>query len=1238
MDKTAIKNFAIEARKILMNSAIEQAGLYGISKDNIGKCLQKGHDFEVYETISGFEKRIYGSEIKKRENLVNAIKKYGFEQVIEETAYTWFNRIIAIRFMEVNDYLPSRVRVLSSETGSLTPDIINQYYSIDLNLSSDELDIIQKKKEENDYDEVFRLLFVKQCNELNGILPRLFEKIDDYMELLLKLPYTSDGVIRLLIDSIPESNFNVEKEGQVEIIGWLYQYYNSELKDDTFAKLKNNIKITKERVPAATQLFTPDWIVRYMVENSVGRVWIDHLCAIDNSLDENNEAKQYGWDYYLGKAKQGEDVSKCLINYQDKSKDIIPQGITCIDPCMGSGHILVYVFDVLMDIYKGEGYSERDAVFEILNNNIYGLDIDRRAYQLSYFALMMKGRGYCGRSFFHGKENERGERVLASPHVYVVEESNLINRDILNYYGGNIEENEQKMAVRQMNSILDSLSDAREYGSLINMDNYDWDLLRRFLDSSKDDGQMTIERVEAYRFKDLLCRLVDISEILSRKYVSVVTNPPYMGGIGMSPKLSDYTKKYYADSKSDLFAVFIERCIQFAKTDGYISMITQHAWMFLSSYEKLRNKIYQGTIYNMIHLGARAFDEIAGEVVQTTSFVLKNSKIENYLATYFRLIGINGEREKKEATLNIKSGQLQNRLFYSNTNRFSKIPSMPTAYWVSDDFCNNYMDKKRIDDYAEVITGMTIGDNNKYLRLWYELSFNKISIGKEKMEEIDLNSSYWIPYSKGGQRRNWYGNNDYVVNWKMKDHFNRAKTTLQHLYLKEALTWPFVTPGLFSARFLPSGFLWDVAGSPCFFRKHEDALYALAFLCSCVADYTLKVVNPTINIQAIDVSRLPLIVDDNEYDIICSLAQECIELSKIDWDLFETSWDFKVHPLVEYSRGLWDVTAIEASLNKLYGKKYRSACSLEKCFLLWQGDCEERFNIIKSNEEKINELFINIYGLNKELSPFVEEKDVTVRRADLTRDIKSLVSYAVGCMFGRYSLYKNGIVYAGGDFDQSLYGEYQADTDAIIPITDEAYFKDDIVSRFEEFIKIVFGEESLEDNLEYIASALGSKGTNARDKIRAYFLNDFYKDHCNSFSVAGSGKRPIYWLFDSGKQNGFKALVYIHRYKTDTVGLIRSDYLSRIQSSIENALKNTEYIIQTTSSAVDKAQAVKRQDKYIKQLAEIKSYYPALTHIALQKIDINLDEGVKNNYTKFQGVEVIDENGKKQKIDLLAKI
>ena len=673
INKSAIRNFAIEARNILIKSATTEAGFYGITKNEIKSPVQKGRDFEVYETLTGAENRIFDSDVKRRAALVEAIRQKGFDEVMEETAYTWFNRLIAIRFMEVNSYLPFRMRVLSSDSGSLTPDIVSRSLEVDLNLTDRELEAIQKAKEENRYDDAFRLLFIKTCNELNDILPGLFEKTDDYMELLLKLPYTSDGVVRMLVDTIPESNFNVNEGGQVEIIGWLYQYYNTEPKAKAFAKKG---KITKEEIPAVTQLFTPDWIVRYMVENSLGRLWVEHLQANGDSRSEQEIANNFGWKYYLPEAEQEPEVQAKLVQIRADRKSLTPEDILCIDPCQGSGHILVYLFDVLMQIYREDGYSERDAARCILEHNLYGLDIDDRAYQLSYFAVLMKARQY--------------DRMILKkhiqPHVYSIQESNTVNRNQLKYFGADMSVIERNNAMNQLTGLLDTFKDAKEYGSILNVDRCDWDLLRRFAENDRIEGQMDFEAYGIDQTKKQLRTLIEIGEAMSQKYHIVITNPPYMNLSNSNDKLNLFVKTYYSDCKSDMYAVFIQKCSDYIRNNCFMSMITQQGWMFLSAFKKLRISLLSKDIISLLHLGARAFDEIGGEVVQSTSFVIRSSDIGSYFGTYSKLTEGKNEAEKEELYLN------HSEEYFTGKSNYKIIPGYPFIYWFNDSLYKLYLD------------------------------------------------------------------------------------------------------------------------------------------------------------------------------------------------------------------------------------------------------------------------------------------------------------------------------------------------------------------------------------------------------------------------------------------------------------------------------------------------------------------------------------------------------------------
>ena len=746
MNKTAIKNFAIWARNKLIADVSYDARLIGITEDGIAKPLPQSFGGTQFFDIGTAEPySISGEAVRQRDKLIEVIQqkekdtdyKTAYQYVIEEVAYTWFNRLIAIRFMEVNDYLPSHIRVLSSESGKLEPDLVTTPFDAELPFTAEEEAQIFQLKQDNKLDEVFRILFLKQCNALNEILPALFEKTKNYTELLLSLSVIDqDGVVYHLIHDIPEDDFNIERGGQVEIIGWLYQYYNTEPKAAAFAK---NGKITKEEIPAVTQLFTPDWIVRYMVENSLGRLWVEG--HPECGLKEN-------WKYYLEEAQQEPEVQAKLSEIRKEYAAMNPEDIKLIDPCMGSGHILVYAFDVLMQIYESAGYSQRDAAKSILENNIYGLDIDDRAYQLAYFAVMMKARQYNRRIL-------NGENTC---HVYAIQESNSINRAHLKYFGAGMDDIEKNAAKMQLEGLLDTLTDAKEYGSIVNVESYNWELLRRFVAAEDTDGQISMDSVGVEDTAEQLNRLIDIGETIARKYWVTCTNPPYAGTSNLSANVNNFVKKSYPDSKADLFAVFIERCHQMTSVNGFQAMITQHSWMFLSSFEKLREKMMLTETVNMAHLGARAFEEIGGEVVQTTAFVRCANHVEGYKGTYCRLIEPTSQQGKADMFI---SGQNQ---YHVGQISFSKIPGVPVAYWISPEVLKLF-DERTVGSIADAKSGMTTTDNTRFLRLWEEVNCQKIGFGYSNIADTQDMKYKWFPFCKGGDFRRWAGNESFVVNW-----------------------------------------------------------------------------------------------------------------------------------------------------------------------------------------------------------------------------------------------------------------------------------------------------------------------------------------------------------------------------------------------------------------------------------------------------------------------------------------
>lgn len=1203
MDKTAIKNYAIWARTKLIEDIKYKASLLGITEKGIADALPQSTTQEQYFDIGTREPyAIRGVQIAQRRSLAEAIKKKAqesdyltaYNSIIEEVAYTWFNRFIAVRFMEVNDYLPCKIRVLSAVDGRQEPDIVQNPFDAKLDYTSAEEELISQHQMNNEGDKLFNMLFVKVCNDLSKVLPQLFEAEQDYTELLLNISYTDqDGLIYKLVHDIPEDNFDVnvvdeegKPVGQVEIIGWLYQYYNTEPKNETFALLEKNVKITKERIPSVTQLFTPDWIVRYMVENSLGRLVISGQLVVDSgqSLVNSEEeriakekelAERFGWKYYLPEAKQDADVREQL--NQLTTNNYSPETIKVIDPCMGSGHILVYAFDVLMQIYTQMGYTDKDAVLSILENNLYGLDIDKRAFQLAYFAVLMKARQY--HKFILKKQPQC--------HIYAIAESNGINMKHLAYFGAQLDELAKPVALNQMQELIATLHDAKEYGSIISVADYDWDLLHQFAAEFDISGEMNLfDSFGIEATQQRLQELVAVGEVLAQKYEVVVTNPPYRGVADVDVKLADYIKTNYPDSKNDLFAVFMEVCHKMNVKNGYQAMITQHAWMFLSSFEKLRTKIQKLDIVNMAHLGARAFEEIGGEVVQTTSFILANKHVDGYKGTYCRLVEPTTQQGKEEVFL-----AKENR-YVACSDNFAKIPGAPVAYWGSENVLKMF-DNITVGKISDTRLGMATADNDRFLRFFWEINYGDCDLECKSIEENITSMKKWFPYAKGGNYRKWYGNNERLVNWFNNGISIRSFTDdngkiRSHNYnldfiFKKGITWNALSSSKTSFRCLNNA-LFDNAGSSLFLHNDEDYEMMLAFLNSKLTILLLPMINPTLNYQPGTIASLPFARAEQTKSVV----KQNIALSKSDWDAFETSWDFTKHPLLR---------------NKL---------TISEAYAEWETECNARFAQLKANEEELNRIFIDIYGLQDELTPEVEDKDVTVRKADLQRDIKSLLSYAVGCMFGRYSLDVEGLAYAGGEWDESKYVTFKPDEDNVIPITDEDYFEDDIIGRLIAWLKVVYGAETLEENLRFIADALGTSGDTARQKIRNYFLKDFFKDHCKIYQ-----KRPIYWLYDSGRQNGFKALIYMHRYDADTSGQVRAEYLGKMEETYESEINRMQDIMDNGAGR-EVALAGKRKEKLQKQLHECRDYDAVLGHIALASIAIDLDDGVKVNYVKVQ--------------------
>lgn len=1177
MNKTAIKKFAVESRQKLIKSTIERLEELGITDNEVVELVESGGVYTVKaQTLTEFQK-------KNRDIIILKIQEKGYELFVEEVAYTWFNRIIAIRYMELKGYLPFKTRVLSSEVpGKVDPDIITEIidHIEELELNRDK---VIELKEHNKQEELFKYVFIKVCNYFGQLLPVMFEQIEDYTELLLPSVMISNGsVIKDMIDLVPEEDW----VDQVEIIGWLYQYYNEERKNEVINIYKGTVK--KEDIPAATQLFTTDWVVRYMVDNSLGRYWIER--HPESTLKDKLE--------FFVTPKNGE------IKFIDEGID--PKDLTFLDPCMGSGHILVYAFDVLMHIYTEYGYSEREAAISILENNLFGLDIDDRAYQLAYFAVMMKARSYNRRILTLG---------LSLNNLVSIQETNDINQNLIDEV---ISDTKYSPILKYL---LEVFKDAKEIGSLFSINSEDYDALISYLNVYKDNEQFNLSSNNLLnRTLPLMINLAKQANILSRKYKVVCTNPPYLGK--MEGQLKKYVIKNYKDYSGDLFSVFIYRNFDFIVENGYSAFMTPFVWMFIKTYEKLRRYIISNkSITTLIQMEYSAFEEAT---VPICSFVLKNNRKELEKGYYFRLSDFKGGMEVQKIKVLEAIQNKDCRHFYESlASSFSKIPGSPIAYWISENLLKAFQSDLILDS-CEIKQGLATCNNALFVRDWVEVDYSKIGFSMKNSIIAEFSGKKWFPYNKGGGFRKWYGNNYTLVNWKdngydihkynnLPINFNGAPVRAKKYYFREGITYGLISSMAFSARNIDGGFIFDVGGSMIFTEK-IDKSYLLALLSTKVVKYILDVINPTLNYQVGDIGKIPIILDYNFFDIIKNLSNSSIMLSKQDWDAFETSWDFIKHPLI-------------------------SDCNhIQDAYIEWENECNQRVYKLKANEEELNSIFINIYDLQDELTPEVEDKDITIRKADRDRDIKSFISYAVGCMMGRYSMDEEGLIYAGGEFDESKYQTFKADEDGILLISDTEYFGDDLLNRFVEFVKVVYGEETLEENLNFIADTecFKRKSTeSARDCLRRYFLKGFMEDHLKVYQ-----KRPIYWMFDSGKQNGFKALIYMHRYNEDMVAKVRTDYLHPLQRKYEAELERLDHLINFDNiSTSEKGKAKKRQEQIHKQLDECTQYDLLLAHVAHQRIPLDLDDGVKVNYQKFQNIELsADGTSKTKKGDLLYKV
>lgn len=1163
MNKNAIKSYANYAHDQLVKQIKLKAFDYGFTES----CTPELN----VDSVKG---KLLSIEEKNQLNaLIKEVKHHGLEHVIEEVAYTWFNRFIALRFMEVNNRLPQRIRVFTNENNEFKPEIKTE--ALHLDIPGLDQKVVFDLIEQNDDEKLYKYLLLTVCNDMTTYLPDMFTSIKNQDYKVMLFPDSllkEDSVLAKMISDIPEEDWKDETDNSdeptnaVTIIGWMYQYYISKRHNEVINLTKG--QVSKNDIPAATELFTTDWVVRYMVDNSLGRYWIER--------NPNSELRSK-----LKFLATGKDGTLPIV----ENDPIQPEELTFFDPCMGSGHILAYAFEVLMEIYRECGWSDRDAAISIVENNLYGLDIDERAYQLSYFSIMMQGCKY----------NRRFLKANVSNHLSNVVETNEL--ESLSYEGMIETEASKEMS----DYLLQAFKDALELGSLIQVEQKDYDSYKQFIDEVHSTAEFSIYSLDwmentYYQIN----KLVKQAEILSEKYCVTTTNPPYLNK--MSGELKKYVVKNYKDYSSDLFAVFVKRNFDFTKENGYLGFMTPFVWMFIKSYEKLREYIINNkSIATLVQMEYSAYEEAT---VPICSFVLKNEHSNN-LGYYFRLSDFKGGMEvQKQKVLEALSNKECGYFYESLASNFTKIPGSPIAYWPNINIIEKFTYNK-IEDYINCKSGIMTGSDD-YIRLWFEPQISKIKTTCKTY--LDMGEFKWFPLNSGGGFRKWYGNNSKVVDlyhdgYNIKNNVKNYRLRDKKYYFRMGITWGRITSSDIAFRDVVSGSLFGDAGPIGFVDEHKD--YILSFFNTCVTKYLLKILNPTLNFQVHDIMSLPMFISKNEIEVE-NICQVNIETSKQDWDSFETSWDFKVHPLVE----------LRSAGASAWGDNTPSA-RISSAYKAWSMACDDRFNQLKDNEEELNRIFIDIYGLQDELTPEVEDKDVTVRKADLVRDIKSFISYAVGCMFGRYSLDVEGLAYAGGEWDNSKYTTFIPDTDDIIPICDEEYFEDDIVSRFVEFVSVVYGSDTLEENLKFIADALGGKGT-PREALRNYFLNDFFKDHCNTYQVTGSGKRPIYWLFDSGKKNGFKALVYIHRYTPDLIARMRTGYVHPQQARYRTQIELLQEQIDMAGSTSEKVKLSKQLKKIHEQLLELNKYEEIVHHWADKMEPMDLDDGVKVNYAKFQ--------------------
>lgn len=1176
MDKSRLKSYAPKARLDFIRAISARAAELGISASGATPAQLRGDVL----LIDGREwPAVVASQ---RKALLARIRRQGYAQTMEEIAYTWFNRLAALRYMELHDYLGHGWRVLSSRDGG-QPEILRHAAELPLpGLSAARIRELQLAG--NRDNELYKLLLVAQCNELSRVMPFLFERIHDDTELLLpENLLRTDSIVSGLVGQLPEADWQ-----QIEVIGWLYQFYIADEKKRVDDKVKAGKVVESNEIPAKTQLFTPNWIVQYLVQNSVGRLWL-------MAHPQSPLASQ--WPYYIQPAEQTAEVQAQLdaliqTRIREDGATLNPETLTVLDPACGSGHILVVAYEVLKAIYLERGYQPRSIPRLILEKNLFGLDIDDRAAQLAGFALLMKARADDRRLF------NDPPRV----NVLSLQESKGLDAGELATHlapysppGANWVESDWR---RSLISLLDTFEHAKTFGSLIRVPaalNAQLPAMTAALQPALESDDLYVQQAAR-----VVLPLVWQAVVLGMQFDAVVANPPYMGSRGMNPSLKNYARLMFPDSKADLFAMFMECGFSWGNKFGFISMVTMQSWMFLSSYDLMRKKLLEScTISTMAHFGAKAFAENSGEIVQTTAFVLQAQRVVGFRPVFFRLV--QGSEAEKETALRGK----RNRFDAIIQDDLSRVPESPIAYWASANSVKAFSSKK-IGDLAETRLGMATADNNRFLRFWFEVDFRKIGLGVKSREEAIVSGKRWFQYQKGGEYRKWFGNLDIFVNWQndgfeiqnfVDEETGRVRSHNYNLdfIFKEGITWNALSSGNTSAR-LSRASLFDNAGSSLFAEDRSFAAMCLAFLNSVVVVELVKIISPTLNYQPGDIAKLPVRFSPVSSMVVCRNVDLAISIAEDDWRDVETSWGFSRFPI--FSR------LGEADL-------------LMHSWSSWLQVTESRIQKMKILEEDNNRILVQAYGMQGELSPEVPESQITLARADREKDCQRLISYAIGCMMGRYSLDEPGLIYAHAGnvgFDPTRYEKkFPADADGILPITAERWFEDDAANRVREFLRAVWGADTLEENLAWLAESLGQKGNEtAEESIRRYLADKFYKDHLQTYK-----KRPIYWLFSSGKLGAFQALVYLHRYHEGTLARMRAEYLLPLLGKYAARLDMLDKDLAHAASAAARSKLQKNIEALRKEHRELLAYDEKLRHYADLRITLDLDDGVKVNYGKF---------------------